>query len=165
MKIFKSNMALHLEQLDEEALYATVAQEITNQTISSGLYTKALAECNGDENLAKAKYIKMRVSMIKSERAAINEQIRQAQIETDKNRELERLRQEQVAQQLQYQTQYQKDIARRPGDISFLLLGALIGGIVGYIINMQGERFTSTVASACIGSIISIAFRETTRKR
>ena len=72
--LFKSATDIHLKNLDEEKLYAIAADEISRGALSAGLYAKALAESNGVENLAKAKYIKLRVDMLRAERAAIIEQ-------------------------------------------------------------------------------------------
>jgi hypothetical protein len=55
------------EKLREIQLYEIVAEEIEGDIIYKGLWTKALADANGDEKLQKSLYIKLRVQMIKDE--------------------------------------------------------------------------------------------------
>jgi hypothetical protein len=84
MGIFGSATKRHLSKLEEEILFAQVAQEMINEEISPGLFAKAISDSGGDEIKAKALYIKKRVQMLKSERAAIieleNEQRREFSI-------------------------------------------------------------------------------------
>lgn len=46
---------------DEASLYDEIAAELENNTTNRGLWTKAFALADGDENKAKAHYIKLRV--------------------------------------------------------------------------------------------------------
>lgn len=58
------------ERLLEEKLYALVLQEIESGIRRDGLWAKALSDCNFDEQMTKALYIKLRVQSIKDEQAA-----------------------------------------------------------------------------------------------
>ena len=49
----------------DELLYEFVAREIANTAPKTGLWTKALADCDWDEARAKALYVKMRVAQLK----------------------------------------------------------------------------------------------------
>ena len=49
------------DQQDDESLYEVVANEIEAGDIQKGLWTKAFAQCNGNEAQTKALYIRMRV--------------------------------------------------------------------------------------------------------
>ncbi|MFY0670163.1 MAG: hypothetical protein JXQ95_19180 [Alteromonas stellipolaris] len=55
------------ERLYEEKLYEQVASEIYQGQKRSGIWAKALALSNGSEELAKAKYIELRVQSLKDE--------------------------------------------------------------------------------------------------
>ena len=54
-------------RLTEEMIYAQVLEEIQNGIRRDGLWAKALAESNMDENNAKARYLLLRVQSIKDE--------------------------------------------------------------------------------------------------
>jgi len=51
----------------DEILYEFVAAELTNSMLKHGLWTKALSDSNWDEAKAKALYVKMRISQLRSE--------------------------------------------------------------------------------------------------
>ena len=51
----------------DEILYEFVAAELTNSMLKNGLWTKALSDSNWDEPKAKALYVKMRISQLRSE--------------------------------------------------------------------------------------------------
>lgn len=78
MGLFQSSTSKHQAKLAEEYLYGVVADEIANRNISPGLWAKALAEAEGNEQKAKARYIKLRVDLLKTEGAAIDELARLA---------------------------------------------------------------------------------------
>jgi hypothetical protein len=54
-------------RLQEEMLYEVVAEEVDNKVRRPGLWAKAFAMSNGDENAAKAKYILLRVQSLRDE--------------------------------------------------------------------------------------------------
>ena len=56
----------------EEELYQIVVEEIRTGSLVEHLYAKAFAEADGDKNKAKARYLKYRVSQLKSEFKAAN---------------------------------------------------------------------------------------------
>jgi hypothetical protein len=55
----------------EEALYATVSDELRRGNIRPGLWAKALAEEGYDEQRAKARYLKLRVQSLRKEIAQV----------------------------------------------------------------------------------------------
>ena len=68
MSIFNNLMKSSAEsRLTEEMIYAQVLEEIQNGIRRDGLWAKALAESNMDENSAKARYLLLRVQSIKDE--------------------------------------------------------------------------------------------------
>ena len=68
MSIFNNLMKSRAEsRLTEEMIYAQVLEEIQNGIRRDGLWAKALAESNMDENSAKARYLILRVQSIKDE--------------------------------------------------------------------------------------------------
>ena len=68
MGIFSSAKAkLAAQKLQEEQLYEWAAEEVAGNNIRPGLMAKALAETDGDETKAAARYIKLRVETMKAE--------------------------------------------------------------------------------------------------
>jgi hypothetical protein len=53
--------------VDEDAIYATIANELKTGATKEGLWTRAFAECDGDENRTKALYIKRRAETLIAE--------------------------------------------------------------------------------------------------
>jgi hypothetical protein len=56
--------------LSDEKAYEIVADELSHNKIEQGLWTKALADCDFDENRAKAVYVKSRVAALHQSAAA-----------------------------------------------------------------------------------------------
>ena len=54
-------------RIQEEQLYEIVAIEIDQGVLRPGLWAKAFAKSNGEENVAKANYIELRVQSLKDE--------------------------------------------------------------------------------------------------
>lgn len=68
MGLFTSAKAkLAAQKLAEEQLYEFAAEEIAANNIRPGLWAKAIAEADGDDAKAKARYIKLRVETMKAE--------------------------------------------------------------------------------------------------
>ena len=68
MGIFTSAKAkLAAQKLAEEQLFEFAAEEIAANNIRPGLWAKAIAESDGDDAKAKARYIKLRVEAMKAE--------------------------------------------------------------------------------------------------
>ena len=68
MSIFTSAKAkLAAKKLAEEQLYEFAAEEIAANNIRPGLWAKAIAESDGDDAKAKARYITLRVETMKAE--------------------------------------------------------------------------------------------------
>lgn len=53
--------------LDDQQYYDTVAQELQNKELKPGLWTRAIAEAGGENDQAKAIYIKLRVAQLAKE--------------------------------------------------------------------------------------------------
>lgn len=68
MGLFSSAKAtLAARKLAEERLYEIAVEEIAANNIRPGLWAKALAETDGNEAAAKARYIKLRVETMGAE--------------------------------------------------------------------------------------------------
>ena len=68
MGLFTSAKAkLAAQKLAEEHLYELAAEEIAANNIRPGLWAKAIAEADGDDAKAKARYVKLRVDIMKAE--------------------------------------------------------------------------------------------------
>lgn len=68
MSLFTSAKAkLAAQKLAEEQLYEFAAEEIAANNIRPGLWAKAIAEADGDDAKAKARYIKLRIETMKAE--------------------------------------------------------------------------------------------------
>lgn len=50
---------------NDQHLYAIAAKEIENGTLDKGLWAKCFSESDGEDNVAKAKYMKARVAAVK----------------------------------------------------------------------------------------------------
>lgn len=97
MGIFTSAKGkLAAQKLAEEQLYEFAAEEIAANNIRPGLWAKAIAESDGDDAKAKARYIKLRVETMKAEadlQEYASENAHRAEAEQDR-REEERRREE-----------------------------------------------------------------------
>ena len=60
-------VAEYLSAAQEQALYALVVEEIADDRVVSGLWAMALAKCDYDKLKAKAKYLELRVNMLREE--------------------------------------------------------------------------------------------------
>ena len=68
MGIFSSTKAkLAASKLVEEQLYEAAANEVASGQIRQGIWAQALAETDGNEPAAKARYLKLRVEIMKAE--------------------------------------------------------------------------------------------------
>ena len=68
MKIFdKFSVSAAASRLNDETLYAFVSEEIEKGIKRDGLWIKAVADAKGNESIAKANYIKLRVQSLKDE--------------------------------------------------------------------------------------------------
>ena len=73
MGLFGSAKSKYQSNMTEEAIYGIVAEEVTQGKYSQGLYAKALCDVGGDEQKARARYIKLRVEALKTQSAAFVE--------------------------------------------------------------------------------------------
>jgi len=68
MGIFSSTKAkLAASKLVEEQLYEAAANEVASGQIRQGIWAQAIAETDGNEAAAKARYLKLRVEIMKAE--------------------------------------------------------------------------------------------------
>ena len=65
MRWFKTKQEKFFANLREEQVYELVAHEIAIEQFRPGLWAKAFSDASGDEQLARAKYIKLRAEQIK----------------------------------------------------------------------------------------------------
>lgn len=61
--------------VDEDAIYTAIAQELETNSTDKGIWTRLFAECDGDENTTKAKYIKERANRLITAEGARLEQV------------------------------------------------------------------------------------------
>ena len=84
MSFFSSAKAkLAASKLAEEQLYAQAAEEVASGQIRQGLWAKAIAETDGDEAAAKARYLKIRVEIMQAEAEVTDYVRKQAAKEAD----------------------------------------------------------------------------------
>ena len=84
MKIFKKlKINSAAVRLLEEQYYEAVAKELERGIRKTGLWTKAFAKTEGNEEKAKALYIEYRIQSIKDEAAISNEILETSKKETD----------------------------------------------------------------------------------
>lgn len=60
-------------QMDDDAIYATVADELESGKTDKGLWTRLFAECGGDDNQTKVQYIKRRAEKLMAAEVARRE--------------------------------------------------------------------------------------------
>ena len=83
--------------MSDERFYDEVARELQDRTLIAGLWTRAFAETNGDNDKARALYIRYRVAQL-------------AQLELDKAQNMERERLEQkAAEEQERETRKKRD--------------------------------------------------------
>lgn len=82
--------------LDDEPFYEEVAKEIESDTMKPGLWTKAFAEADGDDNQAKAIYIRLRVAQLISAKEAEMKELQRLEEERIKAEEHARIAAEQA---------------------------------------------------------------------
>ena len=92
-KRFRTDIAK--ARLLEESYFNAVSNELENGIKRDGLWLKALTESNGDQEKAKAKYIKLRVQAMRDEddimQAAVDEKLKDKQAEEARRRREEAL--------------------------------------------------------------------------
>lgn len=86
------------ERLLEEQVYAKVVEELSQGLKRDGLWAKALADSHGEEQKAKALYIRYRVQSIFDEMVVTEaERRKKEEIEADKKRTIEKALQSNIA--------------------------------------------------------------------
>lgn len=79
-------------QAEDEAEYEEAVRELSSGVLRQGLWGKALVEANGDQEKAKALYLKMRVVLIKEEKKAAGKTLaRRGKVLAEEKREKDRL--------------------------------------------------------------------------
>jgi hypothetical protein len=80
--------------VDENAIYAAIANELKSGNTDQGLWIRLFAECDGDENKTKVAYIKQRAaSFIAAKRLTLERAAEEQQIEEDQRKSLEDMHQ------------------------------------------------------------------------
>lgn len=75
--------------VDEERIYAMIANELETGAVNKGLWTRLFAECVGDEKQTKLLYIKYRADKLISDERLRLEQAERERIRTDEAARLE----------------------------------------------------------------------------
>ncbi len=66
---YRQNIKLIIDNdADNADLYAIAEKEVDGNQINSGFWSKALVKANGNEELRKVEYIKLRVAQLKKEK-------------------------------------------------------------------------------------------------
>lgn len=65
MRWFKTKQEKFFANLREEQVYEVVAHEIASEQIRPGMWAKAFSEAAGDDQVARATYIKLRAEQVK----------------------------------------------------------------------------------------------------
>ena len=98
IKIFKSAE----DRILEEKIYEEVAQEIAEGKLKAGLWAKALAQTDGDEQQAKSAYIKFRFQSIIDQAAVEQAKAEQRWRQESARRDAQQKQEEQDAQKRKY---------------------------------------------------------------
>jgi hypothetical protein len=123
-------------EVDQDAVYVTVAAELETGNTDKGLWTRVYAGCDGDEQKTKVAYIKQRAEkLIAMERTRLEEleRLRSQQAEqverkkADRELAIQRLRDDARFEQILRRAEHHRDNPRMPIDEKELLL-RLVGG-------------------------------------
>ena len=104
IKIFKSAE----DRILEEKIYEEVAQEIAEGKLKAGLWAKALAQTDGDEQQAKSAYIKLRFQSIIDQAAVEQAKADERWRQESARRDAQQKQEEQDAQKRKYKAREQK---------------------------------------------------------
>lgn len=109
MSIFDSFKAnLYRSAIDDSQYYEVVSEEVQNGQIRPGLWAKAIAETSGDQEKAKALYLKLRVLELKAQILETKRiQENQQREREDEERERQRIEAENRANQ-----EHQEEVRR-----------------------------------------------------
>ena len=66
-KLSEKDVSEAVDRLYEEAIYAEVYRELEDGQLRDGLYAKAIVIAEGDTEMARVEYLKLRVQSIKDE--------------------------------------------------------------------------------------------------
>jgi len=88
-----------LSDMNDDAFYDEVAKEMQEDRLVPGVWTRAFAEADGDENRAKATYIKVRVGQLSKEAEEKKRVAEKQRIAEEKQFEEEELRKEEELRQ------------------------------------------------------------------
>ena len=96
----RQRVAKYLSTAQEQALYALVVDEIANDGVVPGLWAMAIAKSGGDESKAKAKYLELRVDLLREELAVSEEVASALRAERKQRDEAQRVDDEQKREEL-----------------------------------------------------------------
>ena len=72
--------------MNEEEIYELISEEIESSSTKKGLWTKAFSESEGDENKAKALYIKYRFDQMNDVQPQVEEKVKIEEKKADTNK-------------------------------------------------------------------------------
>lgn len=129
-------------QVDEDTIYATVAEELETGKTDKGLWTRLFAECGGDEKQVKVLYIKRRAERLMATEKARREQMDRERAERERSALLE---QERIKTQAGRQIQeailnFQTGLAPGSADIKLLASAAIQDAKVALITDHAGNN-------------------------
>ena len=152
----RQRVAKYLSTAQEEALYALVVDEIADDGVMPGLWAMAIAKSGGDESKAKAKYLELRVDLLREELAVsegVASALRAEQKQRDeaqrvddeqKREEFAALESERLLTQFLEGSGYSLDI-RNNGDEKSYRVTAPQGASIGFENLCQLQRFADGV--------------------
>lgn len=124
MGFFSSTKAkLAASKLAEEQLYAEAASEVASGKIRQGLWAKAIAETDGNDAAAKARYLKLRVETMKAEADVMDYAFEQAREEAHRKNQKAPKREEKHREN-QQRSSYEEPLTGP--DLTWLIVGMII---------------------------------------
>ena len=96
----RQRVAKYLSTAQEQALYALVVDEIADDGVVPGLWAMAIAKSGGDEPKAKAKYLELRVELLREELSVSEEAASALRAEQKQREEAQRVDDEQKRAEL-----------------------------------------------------------------
>ena len=95
-KDMSANLSAAQKRKDDEKLYEIVAEEISREQRNEGLWLKAMAETEGDENKTKAKYVEFRIQSLKDERELNSKKRVKTTVETTEDTKSDKIKFEEM---------------------------------------------------------------------
>lgn len=112
---------------NDDDYYRQVEQELKRGIFQEGLTTRAIAETNGDENKAKALYIKLRIESLRKEAIEETRKAKEQELQAKELEKQERLAELKIELKNLASVSRTRRLIKRWGEILFSICSVFIG--------------------------------------